>query len=66
MDDPLSTELLAEWNHLHKMLQGSTTISIDRCYNPQQFTAVQLVGLCDASVKAPAAFVYLTFQSENA
>ena len=63
--DPLLTELLAEWNHLLKMLQGSTTISIDQCYNPRQFTAVQLVGFCNASIKAYAAVVYLRFESDD-
>ena len=57
-DDPFSTELLAEWSHLIKMMQGSTTISIPRCYNPWPFGAAQLVGFCDASAKAYAAVVY--------
>ena len=64
-DDPFSEELLAKWNRLLKTLQGSTAISIPRCYNPLTFRSVQLVGFCDASVKAYAAVVYLRFERED-
>ena len=64
-DDPFSAELPAEWNCLLKTLQRSTAVSIHQCYNPQPFRAVQLVGFCDASIKAYAAVVYLRFEHDD-
>ena len=67
-DDPLSGDLLSEWNGLISALQGTSLIVVPRCYFKEvdgPLVSARLIGFCDASTRAYAAVVYLRLQVEN-
>ena len=66
-DEPLSGNLLAEWEKLYLALSEPVTITIPRAYSYQLKVAerARLVGFCDASSKAYAAVAYLRIGGEH-
>ena len=66
-DDPLTGELLTEWESLASDLQRSKPILLPRCYTGVESAPIKsysLQGFCDASQRAYAAIVYLRVESE--
>ena len=61
-DEPLTGDLLLEWNKLKSTLH---VIAIPRCYTEGTMNKSQLIGFCDASAKAYAAVVYLRVESDR-
>ena len=67
-DDPLSGDLLSEWNGLISALQGTSLIVVPRCYFKEvdgPLVSAKLISFCDASTRAYAAVVYLRLEVEN-
>lgn len=65
-DEPLSGDLLREWNALISNFQGMS-ISIPRCYFhflDRSPSTCSLQGFCDASTGAYAAVVYIKIEAE--
>lgn len=59
-DEPLTEELLIEWESLTSDLQHFTPLKLPRCYpRAANDESLSLRGFCDASEKAYAAVVYL-------
>ena len=64
-DEPLSGNLLAEWEKLYLALSEPVTITIPRAYQLGVAERARLVGFCDASSKAYAAVAYLRIGDEH-
>ena len=64
-DEPLTGDLLKQWNYLLAMLRDAKTIVIPRLLYPGSARSAKLVGFSDASSKAYAAVVYLWLESEH-
>ena len=65
-DEPLTGELLTEWESLSLDLQRFRPIKIPRCYTEAESSPVNsysLLGYCDASQRAYAAVVYLQVET---
>eukprot|EP00731_Ephydatia_muelleri_P009508 Em0005g94a len=66
-DQPLTGELLLQWQGLLDSLKRVQTIAIPRCYfnGSGEKESCNLVGFCDASRQAYAAVVYLRIQTTS-
>ena len=64
-DEILGEDLQKKWRDLLSGVKTEELLRVPRCYLPTVRTGVKLIGLCDTSIRAYAAVVYLQDQNQG-